>query len=149
MILIGIHNRGVIIEKTTNTDNKKFVFTILKIIFLTNLPALAIMPVSVKSSIGWIAGSLASAVNFWLMAKNTLDLQQSDSQANVKKISKLFLLRYLFLVVWSIFVLTVVKPELMSFCLGLLAAQISVVLFQAYNLLRNGKLKKYFRGEDE
>lgn len=147
--MIKIQTNNVSDKKTDDIDNNAFVFLIIKIIFLTNLPAFAILPVSFKSGIGWISGSVASAVNFWFMARHTIDLMPQQSQENVKKISKIFLFRYFFIVLWSLLILIFVKPDLISYCLGLLSAQISIVAYQCYNYLRNGRLKKYFRGKNE
>ncbi|MCL2063090.1 MAG: ATP synthase subunit I [Candidatus Cloacimonetes bacterium] len=130
-------------------DNRQYVLTILKLILLTNLPALIFLSISFKSSIGWMLGSIASAVNFWLMARNTLNLIPEAGKANVVRTAKGFVFRYLYLIVWSVLVLYFIKPELISYCLGLLSAQIVVFLYQFYHNLRYGKLEKYFRGEDE
>ena len=137
------------IEKNALVDNKKYVFTILKIIFLTNIPALFFLIVNFESSIGWMTGSLASAVNFWFMARKTLAILPEEGKANAFKTAKLFVIRYMFLIVWSLLILYFLKPELMAYCLGLLAAQIAIFLYQIYLSIRYGKYKKYFRGDDE
>jgi len=129
-------------------ENKKFVFSILKIILLTNIPALIMLIPEFKSSIGWMTGSLASAVNFWFMAQKALQLSPENShKANAIKTSKVFVFRYAFLIGWSAFVLVVIKPELIAFCLGLLAAQLAVVLYHVYNALTKGVLGKYYDRE--
>ena len=125
-------------------DNKKYVFMILKIIFFTNLPAIILLPVHFKTGIGWILGSFASAVNFWFMAMHTLSLDPVYAKANVANTTKKLLLRFLFLIVWSVLVLLFVKPELVTFCLGLLAAQIAIFMYHIYYSIKNGKLGKYF-----
>jgi|GEM_PF-1452723 len=137
------------VEIDHKINNKKYVLLILKIIFLTNLPALVMLLSDFKSSIGWMAGSLASGVNFWFMAKQTFALMPKNSKANALKTSKIFMFRFLFLILWSVLVLLLLKAELMSYCLGLFSAQIAIVAHQIYHSFRYGKLKKYFRGNDE
>ena len=130
--------------------NKKYVFSILKIIFLTNIPAFAFLPSHFYSGIGWILGSLGSAINFYLMARSTLALQPISEKANSIKTSKSTLLRMLFLIGWCLFVMIVIKPELVTFGLGLLATQFSIFMHHIYIVIRYGKLKQYFeRGKDE
>ncbi|MCK9328693.1 MAG: hypothetical protein M0Q94_02335 [Candidatus Cloacimonetes bacterium] len=145
----SIQDQNVTTNQSEGINNNDYIKRILLIIFLTNLPALASMFVSFKSSIGWIAGSIASAFNFWIMAKNTFALKPDHGNINIKKISKIFLIRYLFLIVWSLFILIVVKPELIVYCFGLFTAQIAIFIYQFWCQLKNSKLKKYFRGKDE
>jgi hypothetical protein len=131
-------------------DNKKYVFSILRIILLTNIPAFIILISDFKSGIGWITGSFASGVNFYLMARRTLSLSDSYLGASVKGISKFYAIRYLLLIIWSVLVIMLLKPELIVYCLALLSAQFAVVVYQVYCFLRYGKLTKYFdRGNDE
>jgi len=145
----NLHDNTISIDKTKDIDNKEYVKKILIIIFLTNLPALATMLIDFKSSIGWITGSIASAVNFWFMAKNTFALNSDYTNANVKKTSKFFMIRFLFLISWSVLILSLLKPEIITYCVGLFSAQIAIVLFQFWSQLTNSRLNKYFRGKDE
>ena len=130
-------------------DNRQYVMMILKLIFLTCLPAVILSIVNFKSGIGWILGAFGSAVNFTLMALNTLGFNSEVGKVNVVKTVKSFAFRFLFLIVWSLLVLFLIKPELLSYCLGLLAAQIMIFFYQIYYSLRYGRFEKYFRGEDE
>jgi len=103
----------------------------------------------ISSVIGWMAGSFASAVNFGLMAFHTESMVLQGGKAGSKRASKSFVFRYLFLILWSIFVLIVIKPNVMTYCLGLLASQLSIILYHIYSSIMNSKYKKYFRGDDE
>jgi len=131
-------------------ENRKFVFLILKIILLTNIPAIVMLIPDFKNSIGWITGSLASGVNFWFMSQKTTELDpESGKKSIVVIMSKAFILRYAFLVIWSVFVILVIKPEMIAYCLGLFAAQFSIVIYHIYILCTTGTLKKYFDSEED
>jgi hypothetical protein len=137
-------------KNVSHAENKKYVFSIIKIILLTNIPAIVFLPADVKNSLGWILGSIASAANFWFMTYKVYRLSpDADSKSAHINTSKVFMLRFLFLIVWSVFVLAVIRPNVVSFCIGLLAAQVSVFIYHIYYVLTHGKLKKYFRSEDE
>jgi hypothetical protein len=141
------------ISNVDSNDNRKYVFTILKIILLTNLPALVFMVYDFKSSIGWVTGSLASAVNFWFMAQHTYTtLQTSETnKAGAKRTSKSFIFRFIFLIGWSVFVLAVIKAEVISYCVALFTAQFVIVFYHIYESVKKSKFNKYFddaRGED-
>jgi len=131
-------------------ENKKFVFTILIIILLTNIPAIIMLIPDFKNSIGWIMGSVASAVNFWFLAHKTTALNPEAGRKSVAAImSKAFILRYAFLIVWSLFVMLYVRPNILAYCLGLFSAQFSLVIYHIYILLTTGTLGKYFISEEE
>ena len=131
-------------------ENRKFVFLILKIILLTNIPAIVMLIPDFKNSIGWITGSLASGVNFWFMSQKTSGLDPGSGKKSIVVImSKAFVLRYAFLAVWSVFVILVIKPNMIAYCLGLFAAQFSLVIYHVYILCTTGTLRKYFVGEED
>jgi len=111
--------------------------------------ALAMLPANVKVSIGWFSGCFASVANFLAMAYSTFAMHPTNIKANMKQISLVFFLRYAFLIGWSVLSLMVFKVHIFSYCVGLLTVQIAVFLHQVYILLKNGKLKQFFRGEDE
>ncbi|MFC1898694.1 ATP synthase subunit I [Candidatus Cloacimonadota bacterium] len=124
-------------------DNKAYVKRILTIILLTNIPAILILPLFFKEGMGWILGSLASAVNFqWLAhnVKQSLSLQPAKSKLKAVKGTYL---RLLFLLVYAILILSFIKPNLISLGFGLLAAQIVIYLNELAEYL---KKSKFFRG---
>jgi hypothetical protein len=91
-----------------------------------------------------MAGSLASAVSFWLKARLVFSLSPTESKDNVKRASKAFMLRYLFLIVWSVLIMTLVKPDLITYCMSLLSAQIAIVIHHIYTVIVTSKFSKYF-----
>ncbi|MBN1327307.1 MAG: ATP synthase subunit I [Candidatus Cloacimonetes bacterium] len=101
------------------------------------------MPIIFRESLGWILGSLASALNFWWLAQNIkkcLDL----FPAKAKELSlKGTYLRFVFLLVYSVLLIGIVKPNIFSFGLGLLSAQIVIYL---HELITRFKDNRYFRG---
>jgi len=124
-------------------DNKAYVKRIITIILLTNIPAVLTLLIVFKEGLGWILGSLASAVNFYWLALNvkaSLELQPSKSKLKAVKGTYL---RLIFLLIYSILVLSFIKPNLISFGLGLLAAQVVIYLNELAEYL---KKSKFFRG---
>ena len=124
-------------------DNKAYVKRILTIIFLTSIPAALTLPLIFREGLGWILGSIASAVNFWWLALNvraSLELQPAKSKLKAVKGTYL---RLVFLLVYSVLVLSFIKPNLISFGLGLLAAQMVIYLNELAEQL---KKSKFFRG---
>ncbi|MCF7868278.1 MAG: ATP synthase subunit I [Candidatus Cloacimonetes bacterium] len=96
-------------------------------------------------SLGWILGALASAVNFYWLAKNVeSSISQQPTKSKLNAIKGTYL-RMAFLLIYSIIILTFVKPNVISFGLGLLAAQI--VLYLRF-LVENIEKSKFFRGRN-
>jgi ATP synthase I chain len=124
-------------------NNKAYVKRIITIILLTNIPAILILLLVFEEGLGWILGSLASAINFYWLAFNvkaSLELQPSKSKLKAVKGTYL---RLIFLLIYSILVLSFVKPNLVSFGLGLLAAQVVIYLNELAEYL---KKSKFFKG---
>lgn len=128
-----------------NNDNNLFVRKILSLILLTEIPAILCLPLFFGVSLGWILGALASAINFYWLVKNvdaSVSLQPSKSKLIAIKGTYL---RMAFLLIYSIIVLTFIKPNLISYGFGLLAAQIVLYL---YVLIERIEKSKFFRGRD-
>ena len=124
-------------------DNKAYVKRIIAIILLTNIPAALTLPLIYREGLGWILGSLVSAVNFWWLAynvKSSLELQPAKSKLKAVKGTYL---RLVFLLIYSVLVLSFIKPNLISFGFGLLAAQMVIYLNELADHL---KKSKFFRG---
>jgi len=120
-------------------DNNKYIKKILLIILLTNIFALLCLPWFFKQSISWILGSLGSAGNFYWLAynlKKNLGMIPSKSRVNSAKGS---LIRYACLIMFALFVLFLVKPNIIIFGFGLLSAQIVVYVVEIVNNIRNSK----------
>jgi hypothetical protein len=130
--------------QTQQEDNNKYLFSIIRIILLTNIPAFIFVLREPNITIGWMTGSLASAVCFYLKARLIFSLDPNDGKANMKKVAAGFLLRYLFLIVWSLLIILLVRPDLIVYCLSLLSAQIAIVIHHIYVAIKNSKFSKYF-----
>ena len=126
-------------------DNKAYVKRILTILLLTDIPAILILPLFFKEGMGWILGSLASAVNFLWLARNIkLSLNLQPSKSKLKAVKGTYL-RLFFLLVYSVLILTFIKPNIIFLGFGLLASQIVLYLFELYTSL---KKSKFFRGRN-
>lgn len=124
-------------------DNKAYLKRILSFILLTNLPAVLILPWIFREGLGWILGSLASAMNIWWLAQNVkTSLQLQPSKSKTKAVKGTYL-RLGSLLIYSVLVLSFIKPNLISFGLGLLAAQMVIYLNE---LLEYLKKSNFFRG---
>ena len=124
-------------------ENNKYVKRILVIILLTNIPAALSLPLFFREALGWILGSVASAINFFWLAHNvkmSLGLQPTKSKLNAVKGTYL---RLLFLLIYSVLILNFVKPNIISFGLSLLAAQMVIYLNE---FVKNLKRSRLFRG---
>ena len=122
--------------------NREYVKRVVLIIFLTNLPAIFVLFFFFKESIAWICGSLISAVNFFWMARNariSFGLEESKSKLNA---TKGFFLRYFVLIIYSVIVVKFIKPNIIVFGMGLLAAQMAIYINEIYERV---KRNKYFR----
>ena len=126
-------------------DNKEYIKRIITILLLTDIPAILCLPLFFKEGLGWILGSTASAANFLWLAHNirqSLNLQPSKSKLKAVKGTYL---RLLFLLVYSVLILTFIKPNIIFLGFGLLASQIVLYLFEFYTSL---KKSKFFRGRN-
>ena len=134
------------------SDNRKYFLSIIRIILLTNIPTLVFLLNNHSITLGWMAGSLASAVSFWLKARLILSLSPNDSKDNNKRASKAFMFRFLFLICWSVLILSLEKPDLITYCISLFSAQIAIVIHHIYTVIATSKFSKYFddfRGTNE
>ncbi|MCB5249735.1 MAG: ATP synthase subunit I [Candidatus Cloacimonetes bacterium] len=129
--------------------NKKYVNRILFIILLTNLPLLIIMPILFKDVIGWLLGSLASAINFYWLYRQTERFDPTDEKQSSKNAFVGFSIRFLFLIVWSLLTMIFLKPNVILYGVGLLNAQVAIYINTIYDTIKNSRLAKYYRGNDE
>lgn len=130
-------------------ENRQFLKRILIIICLTILPNLVILPIVYKLSIGWILGSLASAVNFIWLFRQGHSLNLYDDKQSMKNSFVGFSLRYLFLIVYSVGVMFFLKPNIIMYGLGLFAAQLAIFINQGYEYIQHSTFGKYYRGDHE
>ncbi|MBW6516658.1 MAG: ATP synthase subunit I [Candidatus Cloacimonetes bacterium] len=131
----------------TKNDNltAKYVREILSIVFLTIIAAIMFLPTRFGQAIGWIAGSIGSGLNFyWLYLKVKRSIAVNLQGAQLQSF-KGFYLRYLFLTIYSVLVVVLLKPDIIIFGLGLVSVQIVIYLHYFIGLLRTGQREK----EDE
>ena len=117
----------------------KYVKKILSIVFLTNIPAILIVPVRLDQAIGWIAGTVGSGANFFLLY---ITVSRSMSQAGEEKGLKFykgFYLRYLFLFIYAVLIVVILKPDILVFGLGLVSVQIVIYLYHLYEMYQQRK----------
>jgi hypothetical protein len=102
---------------------RKFVISVIVIICLTNIPALLLIPTNFKGAYSWFFGSMGSAVNFfWMYIAAASAFGPIAKSAQIKTV-KAFYFRYLFLIVYALVVVKLLKADIVIFGLGLLAAQ--------------------------
>ena len=124
-------------------NKRKYLRRILLIIFLTNIIATLTLPLFFNDAIGWILGSFASiGVLLWMAHDIEKNMNLMPGNAKLKTTKSLYL-RYLALIVYSVLIIRLVKPNIITFGLGLLASQIAIYFNEIYEKLRRNK---YFRG---
>lgn len=125
-----------------NKDNNwRYIKKIITIICLTNIPFILFLPFNIKLSIGWIFGSVGSIANILWLAKSVSG--RINFKKNRVEAVKNFYLRYAVLILYSVLVVALLKPDIIIFGLGLLSAQIVIYLYELY---RRIKRNKYFKG---
>ncbi len=125
----------------------KLVKRILIIICLTNIPMFFLLFLDWKKGLGWILGSLISGINFFWMATYASKNLVLDENSSKVKTTKSFFIRYLVLLVYSVLVMIIIKPDPISFGMGLLAAQISIYLNLIFEFVVNSNFYKKIRGQ--
>ena len=124
-------------------NKRKYLRRILLIIFLTNIIATLTLPLFFNDAIGWILGSFASiGVLLWMAHDIEKNMNLMPGDAKLKTTKSLYF-RYLALIVYSVLIIRLVKPNIITFGLGLLASQIAIYFNEIYEKLRRNK---YFRG---
>lgn len=124
-------------------NKRKYLRRILLIIFLTNIIATLTLPLFFNDAIGWILGSFASiGVLLWMAHDIEKYMNLMPGNAKLKTTKSLYF-RYLALIVYSVLIIRLVKPNIITFGLGLLASQIAIYFNEIYEKLRRNK---YFRG---
>ena len=122
-------------------DNRKYVIRLIVIILLTNIPAVLTLPMFFKVSQGWILGSLASAGNLlWLAHNVNASLSLAPNKSRLKAVKGSYL-RLLALLVYCILVMSLVKPNIISFGLGLLSGQMVIYLYEFYIRIKSRENK--------
>jgi hypothetical protein len=126
-------------KKSSYSGN--YVREILAIVFLTIIVAIVFLPTRFSQAIGWIAGSIGSGINFyWLYHKVQRSISVNLQGASLNSF-KGFYLRYLFLAIYSITVVVLLKPDIIIFGVGLVSVQIAIYLHYFGGLLRPDRIE--------
>ncbi len=127
-------------------NNRAYVRKITTIISLTSAPAILTLPLFFKECLGWILGVIASLVNFlWLAYSIDKSLKQLSAKSKLSAVKGAYQ-RYLFLFLYSILILTFIRPNVITFGLGLLVGQAVIYINE---IILNIKKSKYYRGQDD
>lgn len=114
--------------KIQTSSFRKYVYHILGIIFLTQIPALLLITQNLKLWLGYFLGSILSSLNFYFQAKgaeNRVGLSHSGAKLSV---FKNFYIRYLILVVFVVIFVKFLEVNIFSLLAGLLIAPVIVLI---------------------
>ncbi|MDP8227696.1 MAG: ATP synthase subunit I [Candidatus Celaenobacter polaris] len=114
--------------KIQTSSFRKYVYHILGIIFLTEIPALLLITQNLKLWLGYFLGSILSSLNFYFQAKgaeNRVGLSPSGAKLSV---FKNFYIRYLILVVFVVVFVKFLEVNIFSLLAGLLIAPAIVLI---------------------
>ena len=126
-------------------NNRVYLKKIVIIICLTNIPAFLTLPLFFDHSLGWILGSIASLIRIiWLAhdVRNSIDFNINKSRLRA---IKGYYFRFLFLLVYSVLIVLIIKPDIIFFGLGLLTSNFAIYFNQIIEAIRNSRI---FRGKD-
>ncbi|MGC9337638.1 MAG: ATP synthase subunit I [Candidatus Cloacimonadia bacterium] len=116
-----------------------FLAHIYKLIFLTDLLSLVLLPINYKLSLGYILGSLASSVNFYFQAISTEKRASIPAASARLSVFKNFYLRYVLLGVMIYVFIRFLPVNIITLIPGLISVQI-VILFDTLILNKRVKL---------
>ncbi len=115
------------------------------IICLTIVFATLTLPFAFRAAFGYILGAVGSGAWFLMLARDIrLGLGLSHQAARRRALTGHYL-RFLFLGVYGLLVAWLLRPNLITFGLGLLAAQLGIY---GGVLWESARKSKYFRGDD-
>ena len=124
--------------KIQTSSFRKYVYHILGIIFLTQIPALLLITQNLKLWLGYFLGSILSSLNFYFQAKgaeNRVGLSPSGAKLSV---FKNFYIRYLILVVFVVVFVKLLEVNIFTLLAGLLIAP-AIVLIDGILAGKNNK----------
>ena len=114
--------------KIRSAELKKYLYKIFKIIFLTDLASLSLIPINFKLCIGYILGSICGCINFYFQAKgaeNILGFNESKARLGV---FKNFYIRYLILAITLFIFVKFLRVNIFALLVGLIAVPVVVAL---------------------
>ncbi len=120
---------------TDNLSTKQFTKRIVVIVFLTNIPALMFLPTRFPIASGWFLGTVGSALNFYWLSVNVQNNINVEANKSRLKSFKGFYLRFLVLTAYAVGAVGLIKPDILSFGLGLLSAQIAIYGYYLFDVI--------------
>jgi Na+/H+-translocating membrane pyrophosphatase len=117
---------------------RDFLVRIYKLVFLTDLLSLALLLINLELALGYILGSIASSVNFYLQAISTEKRAALPAKATRSSVFKNFYLRYALLGVILFVCMKFLPVNIFTLILGLISVQL-IILFDTLVL---GKREK-------
>ena len=107
---------------------RKYVCHILRLIFLTELPALLLITQNLKLWLGYFLGSILSSLNFYFQAKGAESRVGLSPTGAKLSVFKNFYIRYLLLVVFVVVCVKFLEVNIFSLLAGLLIAPAIVLI---------------------
>jgi len=109
---------------------------------LTNIPVVFFLPTIYGQAVGWIAGTIASSVNFWWLSHNVMNVLGREANDSKLASYKFFYFRYLFLAIYSVLIVVTLKPDILAYGLGLVSVQLAIYGNYLYELVNGTENKR-------
>ncbi|MCD4651613.1 MAG: hypothetical protein K8S56_07505 [Candidatus Cloacimonetes bacterium] len=126
-------------------ETRSRIIRVIRIISLTLLLALLTLPINFPKAIGWICGAVAGIIYIVWLTRDTEQIVNIATVSGKTKAIKGFYLRLVFLIIWSVLVVYLIKPDILIYGVGLLSAQ-AVLFLDAFRFA--GK-ENETRGEND
>lgn len=114
----------------------KYIKNLIVVILLMDIPALITLHYFPKQSLGWIFGSIGSIGNMiWLAISVKKNILQTEKKAQVGSL-KSYYFRYPILILYSVLIVYLFKPNIIILGLGLLSGQMAIYIYEIYKNTR-------------
>jgi len=124
--------------KILTNSFRKYVYHILRLIFLTEIPGLLLITQNLKLWLGYFLGSILSSVNFYFQAKGAESRVGLSPTGAKLSVFRNFYMRYLVLVVFVIVCVKFLEVNIFSLLVGLLIAP-AIVLIDGIHAGKNNQ----------
>jgi len=124
--------------KILTNSFRKYVYHILGLIFLTEIPALLLITQNLKLWLGYFLGSILSSVNFYFQAKGAESRVGLSPTGAKLSVFRNFYIRYLVLVVFVVVCVKFLEVNIFSLLVGLLIAP-AIVLIDGIHAGKNNQ----------
>ncbi|MDP8314914.1 MAG: ATP synthase subunit I [Candidatus Celaenobacter antarcticus] len=114
--------------KILTNSFRKYVYHILGLIFLTEIPALLLITQNLKLWLGYSLGSILSSLNFYFQAKGAESRVGLSPKGAKLSVFRNFYIRYLVLVVFVVVFVKFLEVNVFSLLTGLLIAPATVLI---------------------